>query len=183
MTRRGSLVYYLAGWVCGSFFLALAVWLHAYALHTQQKFSSNGAAGLLTVYFFTLAFGWFQSIFAAFFLRRIAIFAKFNAPWQWALTGAALWPLLILLLDKIGNSAHWSPDNSQSGWTMFVSGAMIVSREAIWIAAPAGALAALVLFTVNRSFAAAPETEEENPDPSGDKKNKKFQNNKKKKRR
>jgi hypothetical protein len=183
MTRRGSLVYYLAGWVCGSFFLAVAVWLHAYALGTQQKFSSNGPAGLLTVYFFTLAFGWFQSIFAAFFLRRIAIFAKFDAPWQWALTGAALWPLLIFLLDKIGNSAHWSPDNSQGGWTMFVSGAMIVSREAIWIAAPAGALAALVLFTVNRSFMPVPETAHATTEPAaGDKKDKKLQNKKKKKR-
>jgi len=181
MTRRGSLVYYLAGWVCGSFFLAIAVWLHAYALHTQQKFSSNGAAGLLTIYFFTLAFGWFQSIFAAFFLRRIAIYGKFNAAWQWALTGAALWPTLIFLLNKIGSSANWSPDNSQSGWTMFVSGAMIVSREGIWIAAPAGALAALVLFTVNRSFLTIPETDSATTEPpTGDKKDQKFQNKQRK---
>ena len=152
MTRRGSLVYYLAGWVCGSFFLAMAVWLHAFALHAEKKFSSNAAAGLLTIYFFTLAFGWFQSIFAAFLLRRIAISAKFNQAWQWALTGAALWPLLIFVLDKIGDSMNWNPGNAEGGWTMFVSGAMIVSREGIWIAVPAGALAALVLFTVNRPF-------------------------------
>jgi hypothetical protein len=168
MTRRGSLVYYLAGWVCGSFFLAVAVWLHAFALHTQQKFSSNAAGGLLTVYFFTLAFGWFQSIFAAFFLRRIAIFAKFNQAWQWALTGAALWPLLIFILNKIGNSANWNPDNAEGGWTMFVSGAMIVSREAIWIAAPAGALAALVLFSVNRSFMPSVVAESDTTSAPGD---------------
>jgi len=171
MTRRGSLVYYLAGWVCGSFFLAVAVWLHAFAHHTERNFSSNAAAGLLTIYFFTLAFGWFQSIFAAFFLRRIAIFAKFNEAWQWAFTGAALWPLLIFILNKIGNSANWNPDNAEGGWTMFVSGAMIVSREALWVAAPAGALAALVLFTVNRSFLPSVDTSEAASEaPAADKK-------------
>ncbi|MGO9642754.1 MAG: hypothetical protein ACLP1Y_15775 [Candidatus Acidiferrales bacterium] len=167
MTRRGSLVYYLTGWVCGSFFLAVAVWIHSLARGGQPLFVSKGAADLLTIYFFSLAFGWFQSIFGAFFLRRIAIYAKFDEPWQWFLTGAALWPLLIFLLDKIGGSATWGPDSSNSGWTLFILGAMIVRREAIWIAAPAGGLAALVLFAVNRSFAPRPEPDDATNQPSG----------------
>lgn len=179
MTRRGSLVYYLTGWVCGSFFLAIAVWLHALARGGQPMFVSKGAADLLTIYFFCLTFGWFQSIFAAFFLRRIAIYAKFDKSWQWALTGAAVWPILIFLLDKLGGSATWGPNNSNSDWTMFVFGAMIVRREAIWIAAPAGALAAMVLFAVNRSFAPSPETGEAATEPSDDGKERKVQRKKK----
>jgi len=179
MTRRGSLVYYLTGWVCGSFLLAIAVWLHALARGGQPMFVSKGAADLLTIYFFCLTFGWFQSIFAAFFLRRIAIYAKFDRSWQWAITGAAVWPILIFALDKLGGSATWGPNSSNSGWTLFVLGAMIVRREAIWIAAPAGALAALVLFAVNRSFARSPEMGEAATEPSDNRKEGKVQRNKK----
>jgi len=160
MTRQGSLVYYLAAWVCGSFFLSLAVWIHAAVRGGQPLFAPKGAADLLTIYFFCLAFGWFQSLLGGFLLRRFAIFTGSYEAWQWFIVGAVLWPIIILILDKIGGSATWGPNSANGAWTMFVTGAMIVRREGTWIAAPAGGLVGLVLFTINRAFTSRPEPEE-----------------------
>jgi len=54
---------------------------------------------------------------------------------------------------RLPDAGKWMFASTLAGGAIgVVSGAMIVSREAVWVAIPAGALAALVLFTVNRSF-------------------------------
>jgi hypothetical protein len=152
MTRSGSLAYYLAAWICGCFSLALAVWAHAAATGHSLLHGSSGASNLLTVYFFGLIFGFLDSIAGAFVLRRVAIAAHFARAWQWAAAGAALAALEIYLLARWGNAMLWQPGNIPTVWSFFVLAPMIVQREATWLAAPAGALAALVLFSIHKAF-------------------------------
>jgi len=152
MTRSGSLAYYLAAWICGCFFLALAVWAHAAVTGHSLMRGSSGASNLLTVYFFSLIFGFLDSILGGFVLRRVAIAAHFRHAWQWALAGALLAPLEIFALARWGDAMLWQPGNMPSVWSFFVLAPMIVEREATWLAAPAGALAALVLYSIHKAF-------------------------------
>src|SRR5215469_17925078 len=68
MTRRGSLAYYLAAWVCGCFFMALTIWLGNEVHPTVPR----SVALLLVTYFFSLMFGAVTSLLFGFFLRRAA---------------------------------------------------------------------------------------------------------------
>jgi hypothetical protein len=156
MTRHGSLAYYLAAWICGCFFLVLAVWAHATATGHGPLEGWNGARNLVEVYFFGLVFGFFDSIAAAFLLRRVAIAARFRRVWQWALAGAALAPLEIFALARWGDAMNWKPGDVPSAWVFFLLAPMIVEREAVWLAAPAGALAAIVLYSIHKAFGAKP---------------------------
>jgi hypothetical protein len=157
MTRSGSLAFYLAAWICGCFFLALAVWAHAAAAGHATPHASSGASDLLTVYFFSLIFGCFDSILGAFVLRRIAIAAHFARLWQWAVAGALLAPLEIFLLARSGDAMKWKPGDIPSAAMFVVLAPMIVEREATWLAAPAGALAATVLFSIHKAFGPKPD--------------------------
>jgi hypothetical protein len=157
MTRSGSLAYYLAAWICGCFFLALAVWAHAAAAGHASLLGLSGASTLLTVYFFSLIFGFLDALLGAFVLRRIAIAAHFRRAWQWALAGAALAPLEIFALARWGDAMKWKPGAIPTAGMFFVLAPMIVEREATWLAAPAGALAAMVLYSIHKAFGAKPD--------------------------
>ncbi|MGB6429270.1 MAG: hypothetical protein WBF06_01695 [Candidatus Acidiferrales bacterium] len=163
MTRSGSLAYYLASWICGCFFLALAVWAHAATGGHSPLHGSSGASNLLTVYFFSLIFGFLDSIIGGFLLRRVAIVAHFARAWQWAAAGAVLAPLEIYAFARWGDAMLWQPGNMPSVWSFFVLAPMIVEREAAWLAAPAGALAALVLFSIHKAFGPKPEDASASP--------------------
>jgi hypothetical protein len=152
MTRSGSLAYYLAAWICGCFFLALAVWAHAAAAGRSTIAGTSGASNLLTVYFFSLVFGFIDSISGGFLLRRLASAARFRRAWQWAVAGAALAPLEVFLLARWGDAMKWKPGNIPNVWMFLALAPMIVEREAVWLAAPAGALAALVLYSIHNAF-------------------------------
>jgi hypothetical protein len=166
MTRSGSLAYYLAAWICGCFFLALAVWAHAAAAGHSLMRGSSGASNLLTVYFFSLIFGFLDSIVGGFVLRRVAIAAHFGRAWQWAAAGAVLAPLEIFALARWGDAMLWQPGNMPSAWSFFVLAPMIVEREATWLAAPAGALAALVLYSIHNAFGPKAGEALAGPDPA-----------------
>jgi hypothetical protein len=166
MTRSGSLAYYLAAWICGCFFLALAVWAHAAAAGHSPLAGQSGASSLLTVYFFSLIFGFLDSILGGFLLRRVAIAAHFGRAWQWAVAGALLAPLEIFALARCGDAMLWQPGNIPSLWSFFVLAPMIVEREATWLAAPAGALAALVLYSIHKAFGPKADGALAVPDPA-----------------
>ncbi|MGB6545733.1 MAG: hypothetical protein WBE97_08925 [Candidatus Acidiferrales bacterium] len=152
MTRSGSLAYYLAAWICGCFFLALAVWAHAAAAGHATLHGSSGASNLLTVYFFSLIFGCVDSIIGGFVLRRVAIVAHFRNVWQWAAAGAVLAPLEVFALARWGDAMKWKPGDIPPVGMFFVLAPMIVEREAVWLAVPAGALAAMVLYSIHKAF-------------------------------
>ena len=154
MTRSGSLAYYLAAWICGCFFLALGVWAHAAAEGHALPAGPGGAGNLLTVYFFSLIFGFFDAIVGGFLLRRVAIAARFQRAWQWAAAGAVLAPLEVFALAHWGDAMKWKTGDMPSVGMFFTLAPMIVEREATWLAAPAGALAALVLYSIHKAFGA-----------------------------
>src|ERR1039457_6505768 len=70
MTRRGSLVYYLASWICGGFFMTVAMFLQEQFAPQGMGIGPSGAgAVILTTYFLILIFRAFFSVVFAFLLR------------------------------------------------------------------------------------------------------------------
>ena len=91
MTRRGSLVYYLASWICGGLFLTLAMYLQERASPQGIGIGPTGAGvAIITTYFLVLVFCAFLSVIFAFLLRLSMDWLRAERLWQWALAGAIL---------------------------------------------------------------------------------------------
>ncbi|HVA16891.1 MAG TPA: hypothetical protein VMV59_04160 [Candidatus Dormibacteraeota bacterium] len=162
MTRHGSLAYYLAAWVCGSFFMSLAIWLRDLAGPTVGFISFRSAFGFFIFYFYGLLLGVVSALLGGLLLRRIAVLAKFRDAWQWVLTGAILAPVLMLILGSFARSAAIQ-QTPLPGWLNLISfGPSVVLEAGLWLAAPAGAATAWVLYRVHRAFAMPAETTEAN---------------------
>ena len=159
MTRRGSLVYYLTAWVCGCFFVSLPVWLHL--LHAGGAFPVSlvrHSAAFLLFYFYSLLFGFCGALLGAFLLRSIARVARWDRLWQWVLLGAALAPLLMLLLGWPGPRIPWS-DSAAGKWLSLVwAGPAVVVEQGLWLAVPAGAATAWLLHSIHRAFEQQPDS-------------------------
>lgn len=152
MTRRGSLAYYLAAWVCGCFFMGATIWL-ANELHPAQ---SAAVSFFLYIYFLSLMFGAVTALLFAFFLRRAANGMHWSSTWHWLVGGAILAPALTALLSWLSSSQILHG----SGWRLWIYGPLAGSnfvgfnhRWLVLSAAPAGVATAWVLSRVHRAFA------------------------------
>src|SRR3979490_1461656 len=91
MTSRGSLSVYLAGWVCGCFFMALGFW---FELQFSPSASLQGTfqnVSFLGFCFFGLIFGAVPSLMFGWTLRRLMKFFHRGGIWLWIAAGAVLW--------------------------------------------------------------------------------------------
>jgi hypothetical protein len=152
MTRRGSLAYYLAAWVCGCFFMSTTIWLSSLWLPSVRSVSD-----LLFVYFLYLMNGVLPMLLFGFVLRRAANGIGWNRTWQWIVGGAILAPALTALL---GMMSSWQIFQG-TGWRDWIYESLLASSAIYtnpnWMAiitAPAGAATAWVLFRIDRAFAA-----------------------------
>ena len=156
MTRRGSLAYYLAAWVCGCFFMALAFWLE---MHWPSRLSSEAVfhdIGFLGLCFFGLIIGAVPSLLFGWILRRLLRFARAENVWIWIVAGALLAPLVIWILGNAGRllrDRRFLPYSALPIWPFLVVGPLAILDESIWITVPVGAATASVLYAVHRGFA------------------------------
>jgi len=95
MTRRGSLIYYLTAWICGCFFMSLAIWIRDLWGSNVTSPRSREAFGVLFFYFYGLVFGALAILIGALLLRRIMTLLKCKTPLHWAVAAAILAPLLV----------------------------------------------------------------------------------------
>lgn len=154
LTRRGSLAYYLAAWVCGSFFFSLV------RLLAQPK-QGDPARALLMGFFISAAVAWPAMLLFAFLLRKSGrLFALRDAA-RWALMGSALaivfgaaalplqrmpavalrWP--VVMQARMFTLKGFSESGDSYGWT--------VNTLAT---AAAGMATAFTLFQVEKAFGA-----------------------------
>jgi hypothetical protein len=157
MTRRGTLAYYLAAWVCGGFFFAAACFLSA------PKSSDSGltpdARGFLVAIFFVFAFGWVFTLGFALLLRLLARLYPAGRSRAWTISGAALALLPALAIAFLPGGSLDGP-----GWLRFLEELFALDgangfRRPFHAAAGAlsmvlaGMATAYVLYRVNRAFA------------------------------
>ena len=146
MTRRGTLAYYLAAWVIGSFIIALMFVFAAGPI---------AASALLIDYFFTLIAGLIGLLVFASLLRLAAGLLKTHNLWIWALLGAAIFVVLIFLGALVSEKqlSAWQSGTLGTVFTMIFQGAEAVRRSGLWQAPIDGAATAAILCLVDRAFA------------------------------
>jgi hypothetical protein len=148
MTRSGSLAYYLAAVVCGSFFFTLAHFL----VGTDKGSDPDWARAFLFAFFLDTIFGGIGQIIAAFVLRRLAAPLRWTKAWHWAIGGAGVFLLVLIVLGMLGTAFDRVAAGSRiASLGPFVFGQASM-RSGIWQTLSAGALTALVLFSVHRAF-------------------------------
>lgn len=153
MTRQGSLAYYLAAWVCGCLFMSSFVWVRGAIMRSPEIADLGIAFSFLIFNFYGLMLGAPTALLVAFLLRRVADLARYQKSWQWMIVGSALSTALI--------AAFWFLDGiNMTGRAMvsravgfFGSGPQIVVNSGWWLAVPAGAATAWVLYRVQHAFA------------------------------
>ncbi len=155
MTRRGSLVYYLAAWVCGCSFTSGCVWL---VIRSSMGWY---VAGFLGFYALSLIFGAIVSYLFALLLRGMSAKLGFSQLWHWVAAGAALAVVLILSLGGLGVTifrarAPVSEGFWQAALLLLLAGPAEVFDAGIWPAIPAGAATACVLYYIQRAFEPRP---------------------------
>jgi hypothetical protein len=158
MTRQGSLIYYLAAWALGCFFMVLAVWCQNMIVVRSQDLMREATEGFLTLIVYGYFFGAPTALLFGLLLRRIMLALKCKTSTHWAVAGAILAPLVVVALG-IGSrhAALVLPANSVSILFPLV-GSEAVLRAGWWLAIPAGAATAYYLGRIQRAFAPAAET-------------------------
>lgn len=154
MTRRGSLAYYLTTWICGCFFMTLAVWAKdLFGATATNAFSAHSAFGLIFFYFYGLIFGAIAALVGAFLLRRVMAVLKCLTASHWAAVGAILAPVLIAILGVWGKYMGTRDQSGVRVLKLITYGPMTVSQAGWWLPIPAGAATAYLLCRVQRAFA------------------------------
>jgi hypothetical protein len=154
MTRRGSLAYYLTAWICGCFFMSLAVWTRdLFGASSDHAFSSRSVFGLIFFYFYGLVFGAIAALLGAFLLRRVMAALKCLTATHWAAVGAILAPALIAVLGLWGKHMGTEGPGGVRALRLITYGPATVFEAGWWLPIPAGAGIAYLLCRVQRAFA------------------------------
>jgi len=155
MTRRGSLVYYLASWICGGLFLTVAMYLQERAAPEGMGIGPSGAgAAIITTYFLVLVFCAFLSVVFAFLLRLSMHWLHAERLWQWVLAGGILslpmsWG--VLWASRATDAVGLQGAGRQIAVFLFLGARGIAERHAL-LGLPVAALTAAVLFLIHRAF-------------------------------
>jgi hypothetical protein len=156
MTRRGSLVYYLTSWVCGGFFMTVAMFLQERAQPEEMGIGPTGAgAAILTAYFLVLIFGAFLSLLFAFLLRRIMVWMRAERLWEWAAAGVVLaLPMTVGVrwASRLADAIGLQGVGRQLAVILFL-GVRGIAEHHVVLSLPVAALTAAVLFLIHRAFA------------------------------
>jgi hypothetical protein len=156
MTRRGSLVYYLASWICGGLFLTVAMYLQERASPEGIGIGPSGAgAAIITTYFLVLVFCAFLSVVFAFLLRLSMGWLHAERVWQWALAGAVLavpmtWG--VRWASRATDAAGLEGGGRQIAVLLFL-GVRGIAEHHPFLGLPVAALTSAVLFLIHRAFA------------------------------
>jgi hypothetical protein len=155
MTRRGSLVYYLASWICGGLFLTIAMYLQERATPEGMGIGPSGAgAAILTTYFLVLIFCAFLSVVFAYFLRLTMGWLRAESLWQWVVAGVILsvpmtWG--VRWASRTSDAAGIQGAARQVAVFLFL-GVRGIAEQHPLLGLPAAALNAAVLFLIHRAF-------------------------------
>jgi hypothetical protein len=152
MTRRGSLVYYLSAWTVGCFFMSLLVWVKNIFTSTVDMPLGRSAFGLLFFYFYGLVSGALAALIGAFLLRAIMAALKRKKPFDWAVVGAALSPVLVAAFGILGRRLETFPPIAAGLFGLLTLGPKTVLDVGWWLAIPAGAATAYLLCRIQRAF-------------------------------
>jgi hypothetical protein len=155
MTRRGSLVYYLASWICGGLFLTIAMYLQERASPQGMGMGPTGAgAAIITTYFLVLVFCAFLSVVFAFLLRLTMRVLHAESLWQWVVAGTVLSMPMVWVVrwaSRLMDSSGVQGVGREIAVLLFLGVRGIAENHPL-LGLPVAALNAGVLFLIHRAF-------------------------------
>lgn len=157
MTRRGSLIYYLAAWALGCFFMVVVVWCDDLILVSSQDRLREATEGFLTLIVYGYLFGAPTALLFGFLLRRIMLALKCKTPLHWAIAGAILAPLVVVALGLASRNVARVLAQEYASVLFPLVGAENVLRAGWWLTIPAGAATAYYLGRIERAFSMQPD--------------------------
>ncbi len=156
MTRRGSLVYYLASWICGGLFLTIAMVVREHFSPEGMGMGPTGAGvTIITTYFLVLVFGAFTSIVFAFLLRFTMVSLHARHAWQWVIAGIVLalpMTFLVRWASRATDTAGLDGAARELAVFLFLGVRGFAEHHALLVL-PVAALNAAVLFLIHHAFA------------------------------
>ena len=159
MTRRGSLIYYLAAWALGCFFMVLVLWCAAEFWGFSREILSGGAEGFLAFIFYGYLVGAPTALLFGLLLRRIMMALKCRTPMHWAIAGGILAPLLVVVLAAVCRSAaSHVPPAYYAAAVYPVAAAQAIVEVGWWLTIPAGFATGYYLGRIQRAFGTPPST-------------------------
>jgi hypothetical protein len=155
MMRRGSLVYYLASWICGGLFLTIAMYLQERASPQGMGMGPTGAgAAIITTYFLVLVFCAFLSVVFAFLLRLTMRVLHAESLWQWVVAGTVLSMPMVWVVrwaSRLMDSSGVQGVGREIAVLLFLGVRGIAENHPL-LGLPVAALNAGVLFLIHRAF-------------------------------
>src|SRR5271156_3811829 len=155
MTRHGTVAYYLVAWVCGCFFMSTAIFLR-FTLdpHRRVPISLHGVASNFWLFTFVgWIFGIGISLVGSFLIRRLMNAFHLQSTGAWVISGAILAPVVVVAFGYLGRALQSSTSKPAAAYQLvFGQAGSVILDSGWWLAIPVGALAALMLFRVNRAF-------------------------------
>jgi hypothetical protein len=164
MTRRGSLAYYLAVWICGCFFMSIAICVKDRNALAGANFSA--AVRLMYFYFFALMLGFAPALFFGLLLRRTAALLGRKHPSIWIAAGAIIAAVLVAAIGRWNRNAMAvaHPRVFPTGLVFALTGGLgFTYDEGSWLAIPVGAATAYILYRIDRAFAPQSQPSEQSP--------------------
>ncbi len=158
MTRHGSLIYYLAAWALGCFFMVLTVWCEDLILVSTRDLLREATEGFLTLIVYGYLFGAPTALLFGLLLRRIMLALKCKTPMHWAVAGAILAPLVVVALGVGSRRAALVLPSDYAAILFPLVGAENVLRAGWWLTIPAGVATGYYLGRIQRAFAPQAET-------------------------
>jgi hypothetical protein len=153
MTRRGSLAYYLAAWICGCLFMSVAICMKDRNASAGANFSA--AVRLMYFYFFSLMLGFVPALIFGFLLRRAAGLLGRKLPVIWIVGGAVIAPGIVAVIGGWARNATAvpHPGTVPAALVFAVTGGLSFTYgEGWWLAIPVGAATAYVLYRIDCAF-------------------------------
>jgi hypothetical protein len=163
MTRRGSLIYYLAAWALGCFFMVVVVWCDDLVLVSSEDRLREATEGLLTLIVYGYLFGAPTALLFGLLLRRIMLALKCKTPLHWTIVGAIVAPLVVVALGLASRNVALVLPQEYASVLFPLVGAENVLRLGWWLTIPAGAATAYYLGRIQRAFSVQPDAA---PSPS-----------------
>ncbi|MFZ3329124.1 MAG: hypothetical protein WA197_00720 [Candidatus Acidiferrales bacterium] len=155
MTRRGSLIYYLAAWALGCFFMVVVVWCWDLLVVSHRDLLREATEGFLTLVVYGYLFGAPTALLFGLLLRRIMAALKCKTPLHWAGVGAILAPLVIVALGFASRGAAKVLPQEYVSVLFLLVGSENILRVGWWLPIPAGAATGYYLGRIQRAFALA----------------------------
>jgi len=151
VTRRGSLAYYLAAWICGGTFASVALWIVNSEVGSPIFVPGLWGARLFSFCFAGLILALLPALLTGFLLRILARALRLRKAWQWAVAGGLVALGTMVVLSRLDQNP-WPTAEIARTRELFTYGPALLLAAGWWMPIAPGALMGIALCRIEAAF-------------------------------